>query len=250
MYPSSIHKRSRCCEVVRGGRLKRGQAVARQLPGRRLKKAAHGAATAADASDTRRQADIQRQLKSYRDELGGAQTDDLKSRLCARTAFGRQCGDLFPCRVDADKAVIQVENFMTATRLAQTTLRSVLGKHELDEMVAERDKLNSDIQEILDSRADAWGIKVANVEIKHVDLNEKHDSGYCAAGGSGAKPAGEDHQCGRGAAGSRETSRSRFNSGDETRGDAASIPEYGPRYCRRAKLDDRLPVPIDLLPVY
>jgi regulator of protease activity HflC (stomatin/prohibitin superfamily) len=75
--------------------------------------------------------------------------------------------------VDPDKAVIQVENFMTATsQLAQTTLRSVLGKHELDEMLAERDKLNSDIQEILDSQTDAWGIKVANVEIKHVDINE------------------------------------------------------------------------------
>jgi regulator of protease activity HflC (stomatin/prohibitin superfamily) len=75
--------------------------------------------------------------------------------------------------VDPDKAVIQVENFMTATsQLAQTTLRSVLGKHELDEMLAERDKLNSDIQEILDSQTDAWGIKVANVEIKHVDIDE------------------------------------------------------------------------------
>lgn len=62
---------------------------------------------------------------------------------------------------------------MDATsQLAQTTLRSVLGKHELDEMLAERDKLNADIQEILDAQTDAWGIKVANVEIKHVDINE------------------------------------------------------------------------------
>ena len=75
--------------------------------------------------------------------------------------------------VDADKAVIQVENFMVATsQLAQTTLRSVLGKHELDEMLAERDKLNRDIQSIIDSQTDAWGIKVANVEIKHVDIDE------------------------------------------------------------------------------
>ncbi|TIR87091.1 MAG: slipin family protein, partial [Mesorhizobium sp.] len=75
--------------------------------------------------------------------------------------------------VDAERAIIQVEDFMTATnQLAQTTLRSVLGKHELDEMLAERDKLNSDIQDILDQRTDAWGIKVSNVEIKHVDLNE------------------------------------------------------------------------------
>jgi regulator of protease activity HflC (stomatin/prohibitin superfamily) len=75
--------------------------------------------------------------------------------------------------VDPEKATIQVENFMMATsQLAQTTLRSVLGKHDLDEMLAERDKLNNDIQEILDSQTDAWGIKVANVEIKHVDINE------------------------------------------------------------------------------
>jgi len=75
--------------------------------------------------------------------------------------------------VDPDKAVIQVENFFAATsQLAQTTLRSVLGKHELDEMLAERDKLNHDIQHILDSQTDAWGIKVANVEIKHVDIDE------------------------------------------------------------------------------
>ncbi len=75
--------------------------------------------------------------------------------------------------VDPDKAVIQVENFMAATsQLAQTTLRSVLGKHELDEMLAERDKLNEDIQLILDAQTDAWGVKVANVEIKHVDIDE------------------------------------------------------------------------------
>jgi len=75
--------------------------------------------------------------------------------------------------VDAEKAVIQVENFQQATsELAQTTLRSVLGKHDLDEMLSERDKLNNDIQDILDSQTDAWGIKVANVEIKHVDLGE------------------------------------------------------------------------------
>ncbi|WP_341712147.1 slipin family protein, partial [Erythrobacter sp.] len=75
--------------------------------------------------------------------------------------------------VDPESAIIQVEDFMQATsQLAQTTLRSVLGKHELDEMLAERDKLNEDIQEILDKQTDAWGIKVANVEIKHVDLDE------------------------------------------------------------------------------
>jgi regulator of protease activity HflC (stomatin/prohibitin superfamily) len=75
--------------------------------------------------------------------------------------------------VDADRSVIAVEDFFAATsQLAQTTLRSVLGKHELDEMLAERDKLNKDIQEILDSQTDAWGVKVGNVEIKHVDIDE------------------------------------------------------------------------------
>jgi regulator of protease activity HflC (stomatin/prohibitin superfamily) len=75
--------------------------------------------------------------------------------------------------VDPEKAIIQVEDFQAATsQLAQTTLRSVLGQHELDEMLSEREKLNSDIQQILDKQTDAWGIKVANVEIKHVDLDE------------------------------------------------------------------------------
>lgn len=75
--------------------------------------------------------------------------------------------------VDPERAILQVEEYFAATsQLAQTTLRSVLGKHELDEMLSERDKLNVDIQEILDTQTDAWGIKVANVEIKHVDLNE------------------------------------------------------------------------------
>jgi len=75
--------------------------------------------------------------------------------------------------VDAQLAVIQVENFFAATsQLAQTTLRTVLGKHTLDEMLSERERLNLDLQKILDSQTDAWGIKVANVEIKHVDLNE------------------------------------------------------------------------------
>jgi regulator of protease activity HflC (stomatin/prohibitin superfamily) len=75
--------------------------------------------------------------------------------------------------VDPEHAIIRVENFANATsQLAQTTLRSVLGKHDLDEMLSERDRLNRDIQEILDEQTEEWGIKVSNVEIKHVDLNE------------------------------------------------------------------------------
>jgi regulator of protease activity HflC (stomatin/prohibitin superfamily) len=75
--------------------------------------------------------------------------------------------------IDPDKAIIQVANYYEATsQLAQTTLRSVLGKHELDDMLAEREKLNIDIQTILDAATDAWGIKISTVEIKHVDIDE------------------------------------------------------------------------------
>ncbi|MDD5389094.1 MAG: slipin family protein [Gallionellaceae bacterium] len=75
--------------------------------------------------------------------------------------------------VDPAKSILQVEDFMNATsQLAQTTLRSVLGKHELDQMLAERETLNQDIQAALDAQTDAWGIKVSNVEIKHVDIDE------------------------------------------------------------------------------
>lgn len=75
--------------------------------------------------------------------------------------------------VDPEKAIIQVEDYYNATsQLAQTTLRSVLGQHDLDEMLSERERMNADLQEIIDKQSDAWGIKVTNVEIKHVDLNE------------------------------------------------------------------------------
>ena len=75
--------------------------------------------------------------------------------------------------VDPERAIIKVSDYMSATsHLAQTTLRSVLGKHELDEMLAERDKLNADIQETLDKQTDVWGIKVTAVEIKDIDINE------------------------------------------------------------------------------
>jgi len=75
--------------------------------------------------------------------------------------------------IDPQKAIINVEDYLVATsQLAQTTLRSVLGQHDLDDMLAEREKLNADIQSLLDRQTDAWGIKVANVEIKHVDIDE------------------------------------------------------------------------------
>ena len=75
--------------------------------------------------------------------------------------------------VDPEKAVIQVARFLEATsQLSQTTLRAILGKHELDELLAERERFNADVQKVLDAQTDAWGIKVSNVEIKDVDLNE------------------------------------------------------------------------------
>jgi len=75
--------------------------------------------------------------------------------------------------MDPAKSILQVEDYLTATsQLAQTTLRAVLGKHELDDMLAERERLNQDVQQILDAQTDAWGIKVSNVEIKHVDIDE------------------------------------------------------------------------------
>ena len=75
--------------------------------------------------------------------------------------------------IDPAKAILQVEEFLVATsQLAQTSLRAVLGKHELDDMLAERERLNQDIQQLLDAQTDAWGIKVSNVEIKHVDIDE------------------------------------------------------------------------------
>jgi regulator of protease activity HflC (stomatin/prohibitin superfamily) len=76
--------------------------------------------------------------------------------------------------IDPERAIIQVEDFIVATsQLAQTTLRSVVGQHELDQMLAEREKLNIDVQRILDSQTEAWGIKVSNVELKHIDLDEQ-----------------------------------------------------------------------------
>ena len=75
--------------------------------------------------------------------------------------------------IDPAKSILQVEDYLNATsQLAQTTLRAVLGKHELDDMLAERERLNQDIQQLLDTQTDAWGIKVSNVEIKHVDIDE------------------------------------------------------------------------------
>ena len=116
--------------------------------------------------------------------------------------------------IDPEKAIIQVEFFNEATsQLAQTTLRSVLGQHDLDEMLAERSKLNADIQQILDEQTDAWGIKVTTVELKHVDLNEIDDPRHRQAGGSRAHPPRQGDRRRRRAAGGREAGAGRPDPG-------------------------------------
>ena len=146
--------------------------------------------------------------------------------------------------MDADKAVIVIENFLQATsQLAQTTLRSVLGKHMLDEMLAERDQLNADIQEILDRQTEAWGVKVTNVEIKQVDLDHSMVRAIArqaeaerirrakVINAEGEQQAAE--KLVRGGADSRE----------ESRRHAAAISRHPERDRQRTKFDDRVPVP-------
>jgi regulator of protease activity HflC (stomatin/prohibitin superfamily) len=146
--------------------------------------------------------------------------------------------------MDADKAVIVIENFLQATsQLAQTTLRSVLGKHMLDEMLAERDQLNADIQEILDRQTEAWGVKVTNVEIKQVDLDHSMVRAIARQAEAGAHPPRQGHQRRGRAAGGGETGRGRADSCQEPRGHAATISRHPERDRQRAKLDDRVPFP-------
>ena len=120
--------------------------------------------------------------------------------------------------VDPEKAIIQVENFIEATsQLAQTTLRSVLGQHELDELLAEREKLNDDVQKILDEQTDAWGIKVSNVELKHVDLDETDGARHRQAGRGRACAARQDHRRRGRAAGGGEAGRGGRDHGASSR---------------------------------
>ena len=92
--------------------------------------------------------------------------------------------------MDPRRAIVEVESYHYATsQLAQTTLRSVLGQVELDDLLSQREKLNTDLQHILDQRTDPWGIKVSAVEVKHVDLPPRHAAGYGPSGGSRAREA-------------------------------------------------------------
>jgi regulator of protease activity HflC (stomatin/prohibitin superfamily) len=135
--------------------------------------------------------------------------------------------------VDSQKAIIQVENFLEATsQLAQTTLRSVLGRHELDEMLSERDKLNADIQRILDEQTDPWGIKVSNVELKHVDLNESMIRAI-------AKQAEAERGPGR-AAGGGQVPGGRADPVATGRGHATALSHDAARHRRRTKLHHRI----------
>jgi regulator of protease activity HflC (stomatin/prohibitin superfamily) len=144
--------------------------------------------------------------------------------------------------VDPERAIIQVENFMQATsELAQTTLRSVLGKHELDEMLAERDKLNNDIQEILDSQTDAWGIKVANVEIKHVDIDESMVRAIARQAEAEREPPRQDHQRRGRAAGRQKLVEAARSSGQSPRRCSCAISARC-LHRRRTELDIVFPI--------
>ena len=144
--------------------------------------------------------------------------------------------------VDPERAVIQVENFLMATsQLAQTTLRAVLGKHMLDEMLSERERLNLDLQKILDSQTDAWGIKVTNVEIKHVDLNDSMIRAIARQAEAERErrakvihAEGELQAVGKAGAGRRDP-------GAPAAGDPAALPRDADRDRRRQELDHRVP---------
>ena len=144
--------------------------------------------------------------------------------------------------VDPERAIIKVEDFMAATsQLAQTTLRSVLGKHELDEMLAERDRLNADIQEILDQQTDAWGIKVANVEIKDVDLDENMVRAIAKqAEAERLRRAKVINAEGEQQAAEKLVEAGRI-AGAGAAGDAAALFRGAARHRRRALLDRRIP---------
>ena len=146
--------------------------------------------------------------------------------------------------VDPERAIIQVSNYLVATsQLAQTTLRWVLGKHDLDEMLAERDKLNADIQDVLDKQTEAWGIKVSNVEIKRIDLDES----MVRAIARQAEAERERRAKIINAEGEQQAAQKLVEAarilGRGAAGDAAALSRHAVRHRQRARLDDRVPVP-------
>ena len=133
--------------------------------------------------------------------------------------------------VDAEKAIIQVSNYLAATsQLAQTTLRWVLGKHDLDQMLAERDKLNADIQEVLDKQTEGWGIKVSTCRAQTHRPRREHGARHRAPGRGRARTPGQNHQCGRRIPSGAETRRRRAPAGAGAAGDAASLSRHAVRY--------------------
>ena len=146
--------------------------------------------------------------------------------------------------VDAERAVIQVRDFMEATsQLAQTTLRSVLGKHELDEMLAERDKLNLDIQKVLDRQTDAWGIKVSNVEIKRIDLDESMIRAIARQAEAERERRAKIINAEGEQQAAAEAGRGRPHPGGGAAGDAVALSRRVVRHRQRAHFDHRFPVP-------
>ena len=146
--------------------------------------------------------------------------------------------------IDPEKAIIQVEHFNEATsQLAQTTLRSVLGQHDLDQMLAEREKLNADIQRILDEQTDAWGIKVSNVELKHVDLNETMIRAIARQAEAERIRRAKVIDAEGEFQAAREARSGRRDSRDQAGGDAAALSHGAAEHRRRAHLDHRVPDP-------
>ena len=137
-----------------------------------------------------------------------------------------------------------IENFLQATsQLAQTTLRSVLGKHTLDEMLAERDKLNADIQEILDRQTEAWGVKVTNVEIKQVDLDHSMIRAIARqAEAERIRRAKIINAEGEQQAAEKLVEAAQILA-QEPRRHAAALPRHAERDRQRTKLDHRVPLP-------
>ena len=146
--------------------------------------------------------------------------------------------------VDAERAIIQVSNYLAATsQLAQTTLRWVLGKHDLDQMLSERDKLNADIQDVLDKQTEGWGIKVSNVELKRIDLDES----MVRAIARQAEAERERRAKIINAEGELQAAQKLRGGRQRTRagaaGDAIALPQGAVRHRRRPLFDDRIPVP-------
>ena len=145
--------------------------------------------------------------------------------------------------VDPERAIIQVSNYLMATsQLAQTTLRWVLGKHDLDQMLAERDKLNADIQDVLDKQTEGWGIKVSTVEIKRIDLDESMIRAIARqAEAERTRRAKIINAEGEQQAAQKLVEAPHTCAG--AAGDAIALPQGAVRYRRRPLFDDRIPVP-------